>query len=523
MSKRIKDRRWRLNNLYWIIDKDKNRVKFKMNWAQEILYKFMWYFNLVLKCRQIGITTFWCIFYLDMCLFNSNIRVGIIAHNREEAEEIFNDKIKYPYNNLPSEIKDEISSTQDAARKLAFSNNSSIRVGTSMRSGTLHVLHITEFGKICAKYPEKAKEIRTGSLNTVHIGQMSIIESTAEGREGDFYKFCKIAQDNVRQEKELTMLDYRFFFFPWWMHPEYRIDPKNISIPTEHQEYFDTINNKPVPTALQPYYGSPRIKLTSEQKAWYVKKYETQQDEMKREFPSTPEEAFEAAIIGAYYSKQMAKARRERRICKVAYDTFALVHTAWDLGISDAMVVWFYQIIGNQVNFIDYYENVGEGLDHFYDVLFGIEPGHEYKGKYKYGSHFAPHDIKNRDLITGRSDLDRAKRLLELDFTRIERTANIQNDIQAVRRFLVRCYFDEEKCSRGIACLDSYRKEWNEKMGCFSNRPLHNWASNGEAGFRTAARAVELYPHGVGSSASAGITQEKADEMRRLYGPPGIQ
>ena len=106
---------------------------------------------------------------------------------------------------------------------LKFSNGSSIRVGMSLRSSTFQFLHISEFGKICAKYPDKATEIITGSLNTLAAGQYAFIESTSEGREGPFYEMCKQAQALSDSGKELTKLDFRFHFFPWHREPTYRL------------------------------------------------------------------------------------------------------------------------------------------------------------------------------------------------------------------------------------------------------------------------------------------------------------
>ena len=71
----------------------------------------------------------------------------------------------------------------DNIRELSFSNGSRIAVGTSFRSGTLQFLHISEFGKICAKYPEKAREIVTGAIEALSIDGKLFIESTAEGNE----------------------------------------------------------------------------------------------------------------------------------------------------------------------------------------------------------------------------------------------------------------------------------------------------------------------------------------------------
>jgi len=476
MPHRLKDRVWRMSNLYWIIDKESQRVKFKPNWAQMFLLKNMWFFNLILKARQLGVTTFWCIFALDMSVFNSNIRCGIIAHNREDAQDIFADKIKYPFLNMFTDDEgnrltdNPITAVQDSARKLQFSNNSSIRVGTSMRSGTIHFLHITELGKICAKFPEKAREIKTGALNTVHEGQMVVIESTAEGAEGDYHDMCIAAQKAKVQGKELSKLDYRFFFFPWWMHPEYVLDTNAVTIPSEHDEYFDELETK------------CHIKLTNLQKYWYVKKYETQQDDMKREYPSTAMEAFEQSVIGAYYQKQMIKLRKERRLTFVPHDPSKLTHTAWDLGINDEMTIWFFQIDGMAINCIDYYENTGEGLEHYIQEI--IDRNH-----LPYGKHYAPHDINKRDLISGKNRIVRAQEL-GITFEMIERAADTIEDINEVRRIFHRVFIDEKHCAVGVKGMDNYRKEWNEKLGRFRDKPLHNWASNPADGFRTLTHAV---------------------------------
>lgn len=163
---------WRLNNLYYIVDKRGNKVKFKLNWAQEALYNEMWYCNVILKARQLGISTFVCLLFLDRCLFNSNQSAGIIAHTVEDAQQIFR-RVKFAYDSLTDDIKEAVKAENDTANMLKFSNGSSLRVGTSLRSSTFQYLHVSEFGKICAKYPDKAQEIVTGSLNTVAPGNIS--------------------------------------------------------------------------------------------------------------------------------------------------------------------------------------------------------------------------------------------------------------------------------------------------------------------------------------------------------------
>ncbi len=95
-----------------------------------------------------------------------------------------------------------------------------------MRSGTLQYLHVSEYGQLCAKFPDKAREVRTGALNTVQAGQIVFIESTAEGREGHFYDLCEEAQAKQRMGTKLTPLDFKFNFFPWFKCPDYAIDAR---------------------------------------------------------------------------------------------------------------------------------------------------------------------------------------------------------------------------------------------------------------------------------------------------------
>jgi hypothetical protein len=169
---RLADRCWRINNLYICQTKEGQRIPFRLNWAQAELLENLHECSLILKARQLGFTTFIQLFMLDACLFNSNIRVGTIAHRLDDARVIFRDKVKFPYDHLPEMLKAARPIIRDCADELVFANNSGIRVSTSMRSGTLQYLHISEYGQLCAKFPEKAREVRTGALNTVQAGQV---------------------------------------------------------------------------------------------------------------------------------------------------------------------------------------------------------------------------------------------------------------------------------------------------------------------------------------------------------------
>src|SRR5215217_4436750 len=231
------DPRWRLSNLYWITDKAGRAIQFVPNSAQLKFLDEVHTLNLILKARQLGFTTLCCLIYLDACVFTPHTRAGVIAHRLDDAKVIFRDKIKFPYDRLDDGIRAAAPAVQDSVDTLTFGNNSSVRVSTSMRSGTLQYLHVSEFGKICSQYPEKAREIVTGALNTVESGQFVVIESTAEGQEGAFYEMTQRSRARAAAGVAPTPLDYRFHFFPWWKDASYALHDA-VVIGAEDERYF---------------------------------------------------------------------------------------------------------------------------------------------------------------------------------------------------------------------------------------------------------------------------------------------
>ena len=501
LGKIMKSQRLRIDSLYKIITEKGEVIRFKMNMRQRMIYLGLWFMNLVLKSRQHGITTFSCIFFLDTCLFNSNTHALIIAHNKDDAEEFFRNKIKFAYENLPIEIRGAVKADMYRKGQMVFSNGSSIRVATSGRSGTFQLVHISEHGKICAKYPDKAAEIKSGTLNAIHPGQVVIIESTAEGREGDFYDYSSQAQKLQEAGKKLTKMDFKFFFLPWYHNPLNVLDPKDVVIYAHNRAYFEKLEQK------------HKVFLTPEQKAWYIKKLAQQgEDFMLREHPSTPEEAFHAAIKGAYFHAELKKARQENRIASVPHQPNILVNTWWDLGYNDVNSIWFTQNIGREVHVIDFYQNSGEGLLHYANVL--DEKSKDLK--YRYGIWTAPHDITVHEYTSGKTRLETAREM-GINFKvgpKLAKDTQIENS----RQIFPICFFDEEKCDAeindmpsGLMCLESYRKEWDEKLGTYKKRPYHNWASNAADAFHLFASAHTFVSGDAGVSTR---TLEMAERSR---------
>lgn len=460
----FKDKWWRLNNLYYIIDKHGRKVKFVCNPLQAKFIKDLWFLNLLLKARQFGGTTVTGIYFLDDCLFTNNLEAGIIAHNRDDAQKIFRRKIKFPYDNLPLGLRNARSLITDSRQELSFNNGSVIYVATSIRSGTVQRLHISEHGKICRKYPDKAEEIKTGSLNAIHPGEIVIIESTAEGRHGDFYDFAMTAQKLQQSGSKLTKMDYKFHFFPWFWDTENELDPDGVLITREMEDYFRRIE-----TTEKGSDGKP-IQLQDSQKAWYVKKYAILSDKMLQEYPSTPEEAFAATISGAYYSVQMTKLRENGRLTQVPYEPRLPVNTAWDLGINDETVIIFHQRFGQENRLIDYYASNNEALSHYVGIL-------RSKG-YVYGIHCLPHDVSVKDLSTGKTRLEVMRALMPGERVQPVKRLGIADGIEACRNMLATTYIDAGKCAPLVDALDAYQREPDNVHGGFYDRPLHNWASD---------------------------------------------
>jgi len=484
---KLSDPVWRIcsGELYKILIKGDNSddsddglvIPFKPNRAQRRFMDRLHHRNIILKARQRGFTTLIAIIWLDHALWVPNSRCGIIAHDREAAEVIFRDKVKFAYENLPDMFKIWAPLAKDSASELLFAhNNSSVRVATSMRSGTIQRLHVSEFGKICAKYPMKAKEVITGSVPTVPSTGILVFESTAEGEVGEFHDMTVRSVALRDQGKKLTPRDYRFHFFGWWDDsPEYELDPDGVLITDKDHEYFDKIEVE---------IGQ---KLTMRQRAWYVATrdadYPNNPELMWQEYPSTWQEAFQRSTEGCYYTKQMTIVRKTGRICNVPLIDSKPVNTFWDIGNSDGCAVWFHQRIGVEHRFIGYYEEFGENLKHYYKYL--QDTG------YIWGKHYFPHDADHSRLSNdNRSIAEMMEGLGLRNIVIVPRIDNIGTGIEMTRAVFSQCYFDEVGCKKGISRLDNYKKKWSSMQDRYIDQPDHN-GSEGPDAFRQFGQAVD--------------------------------
>lgn len=177
-------------------------------------------------------------------------------------------------------------------------------------------------------------------------------------------------------------------------------------------------------------------------------------------------------VPGAIYREQLDAARADGRITRVPIHPELPVHTAWDLGMLNATVIWFWQRVHDEIHLVDYIEDSGEGLPTYARML----QERATAGRYTYGKHYAPHDIAVRELGTALSRLEAARQHgLGMDMAP---NISVEDGIHAVRMVFPRIWIDAERCERGIECLTHYRRDYNAKMGQFKTTPVDDWSSH---------------------------------------------
>ena len=503
----LSDQLWRISNLYWITDKAGRTVRFRPNWAQLDLYQNRHTRNNILKVRQLGISTFISILILDSCLFTRNYKAGIVDRTLNDAKAKL-EKIRFAFEHLdhvpPSPTPQDLAlaeigakikkrafeNTQIEAEKAVFYNGSKIYVGATLRGGTLQLLHVSELGSISKKFPQRADEIRTGCQETVGHECLIFLESTHEGgKTGVNYEMVEASMNLIG--KPLTPLDYKFFFYPWYEHPEYQLDGWPPNPTADQQKYF---------RSLEKRIGHP---ISDAKKSWYLAKCRTLRSKIQQEYPSTPEEALNNINDGTIYSLQLFDLMERGHLsAEYEVDTHLPIFTSWDIGIADYMSIWWIQPAGNgKWLILDNYTASHMPITHYLDIL------REHDARWaRCTACVLPHDAAKRDAYL--DPFESIFRNAGYSTIIVPRTSNIWASIDNTRELLehsvihARCSeptnCNGRRYASGLDSLKDYRTADPGASGNLATMPLHDINSHACDSLRTFADAVHnglINPH----------------------------
>jgi hypothetical protein len=198
------------------------------------------------------------------------------------------------------------------------------------------------------------------------------------------------------------------------------------------------------------------------------------QDMTPEQFDQEFECSFDAAILGAYFGREVAEAERSGRVL----DSLPIVpdvpvNTAWDIGNSDHMAIWCWQVVNGDIHVVDYLCSYGHYMDKYSADL---------DARGYHGTDYVPHDAKVPSVETGRTRIETLfgygrKPVLVADH-------KVNDGINAARMTFPRVKFDGTKCKDGIEALRQYRAEYDEKTRAFKDTPKKDWATHPADAFR---------------------------------------
>lgn len=455
---RLIDKKYRLNNLYHIINRNGDDVLFSLNEVQNDVLDHLHKRNIILKARQMGMSTFSVLYLVDEAIWSPHTSCGIVSYSLEHAQHIFKRIIGHALDNLPPWLRVDV--INRSAREITFSNGSILRVDTTLRGGAYQLVLVSEFGKTCARNPQKAEEVITGTLQAVPRDGTVIIESTGEGNEGFFAEMVTTA--SRRGNDDISSLEYKLFFYPWYKEPTYILE-EHVNLDVSLTDYFKKIE------------ADQNIVLSKQQKNWYAIQQKILGDKLKQEYPSTVSESFLSSSDAFYFAEAIAKAYDDNRCLYTSlYDALSPVYVAMDIGVNDLTVMVFFQICHGEIRVIDYYEDKNKGVDFYAKFLLQDK-------KYLYHTIFLPHDSTKRDALDTTNTYERDfRRLFSSTGTtfHVLKRMDKQLSISHAKTKLERCVFNLTKVKPFLDQCSKYRKKWNEATGRYLEEPLHNEASN---------------------------------------------
>lgn len=423
---------------------------------------------LIPKARRLGISTVLAIILLDLAIWNRERQCSLIDQNQADATRKLDRIMRVALDNLPewlmSRLRIPKSNGSQLSIALGSTGASTIYAGMNARGGSNDALWISEWGVIQHEDPKRSSKIRSGALPSARHG-LTVVETTwAGGKGGDVWDLLEPTLTGKAD-------DWQVMFFPWW------IDPRNVSnsamIDSEADAYF---------TRIAPRLERDGVVLTEPQRRWWAAERRAQGIFMARENPTFLDECWTVPVSGAVYAEAIERARTEGRICQMPVDGSNLVHTSWDLGSPVNTVVWYWQVVGREIRFIDCDRGDKGTLTERVAQMLA-------KG-YNYGKHFLPHDCAQteRSGTTFLSELARAG-LPASTLVPVPRTHSVWLGINHALEMFPALAFRAPHCDAGLDALMAYRTRPQGEGPQQVDEPIHDWSSHPADAFRLMAEA----------------------------------
>lgn len=273
MMEKLKDPRYFIERFFYIVDKDRLKVPFKLNRVQGLYYSNRSQYDLILKARKEGVSSLIAAIWTHACLFIPNSRAVIVSHEDEATQRLFA-KVKYYLDNMGvGQLKFKVDLDVDSRKQLSFpGTGSSFWLGTAGARSFGRGDDITHL--LLSEVPHyTSQEMLTGVLEACTNQAYRVMESTANGQGEAFHRLWKESKDPN------LMSPWKRHFFAWYDDPQYQ---------------------RPLPTGVQVLWNTEEIamrnayKLSWEQMYWYKQKKASQPDKslMAQEFPGNDREAF---------------------------------------------------------------------------------------------------------------------------------------------------------------------------------------------------------------------------------------
>ena len=431
-----------------------------------------------LKSRRLGCSTTIGVFMADCISFRKGFTATLIDQTqKDDATKKLNGIVKVALDSLMAKFPQrryEKSNDSAVAVSLLGKYESEFYAGTKARGGSNDFLWVSEWGPIQFDDPGRSAEIRSGALPSARFG-VKVIETTWKGGKGG--DLWEVLEPTISGKAH----DWEIVFFPWY------IDPRNVAPHAAMDEAAERYFAK-----IAPRLALTGVTLSDAQMRWWAMERRAQGIFMARENPTFLDECWTSPVPGAVYAEAIERARSEGRICPMPVDGSNLVNTSWDLGSPENTSVWYWQVVGREVRFIDcdrFVDSKEPANRRGFTGTLTQRAAHMIAKGYQYGAHYLPHDAQQTERTGTTLATELGRTGLPGRIVTVPRTHDVWVGINHGIEMFPALSFRSPHCDDGLDALGAYRTRPQSEGSVSVDEPVHDWASHPSDAFRVMAEA----------------------------------